>query len=102
MAAGREFNFRMTAAIFDAARVENNYATQASAELRGNTGGDYAERLKFAGVECRSERDRAIIVKRHAVDNVLRVVFRAARVQYAVRFNKPPRHGRYHIDRTSS
>src|SRR5687767_11681090 len=98
MAAHCEIHFRVTAAAFDAAGVENNYTTQASAELSRNAGRHYTQRLKLPALEYRSERNRAIVVHRHAVHNVLGVVLRAARVQYAVRFDKPARHGRDHID----
>ena len=64
-------------------------AAKFAAVLGGKSGGQHAHGIDIVGVEFRGERGRAILRERQAVENILHIVFRAARVQHAVGFVEP-------------
>ena len=80
------------------ARVQRDHAAQPAAVLGRDPGRAHAYRLKLAVLERRGERDRPVVVQRHAVDHILCVVFRPARVQYRVGLEQPTRHCGHNVD----
>src|SRR6266700_4978569 len=70
-------------------RSQLDDSSQLSAVLRRIVGSDNAKRFDFVGVEGGRESRRAILRQRETVDDILHVVFRAARVQHAIGFEQP-------------
>ena len=72
-------------------RVELNDAAHFAPVLGGNAGGVDAHGLDVVGFDFRSEAGGAVIGERNAVDDELRLVLRAARVENRVAFIEPAR-----------
>ena len=83
-------------------RVEGDHPGKPPAVLGRNSGDENRDRLELTGVECRGKADRPVVVQRHSVDDVLRVVLRAARVKDRVGLDQPARHGRDDIDNAAA
>ena len=82
--------------------VKLDHAAEPPAEFSGNVGGHHVDRLELVDLEARSETQRAVVVQRDAVDDVLRVVFRPARMQHGVGLEQPSRHGVDSVDRAAT
>ena len=70
-------------------RVDFDDAAHFSAVFGGNSRGVDAHGLHVVGFDLRAEAGRAIVGKRNAVDDELRLIFGAARMQNRIAFIEP-------------
>ena len=82
----------------DSPRVQRNDAAQPAPVLRRNPGSHHVDRFEFVILKRRREGDRPVVIDRHPIDHVLRVVFRPARMQHGVCLQQPTRHRRHRIN----
>ncbi len=85
-----------------AARVQCDDAAEPASVFCWNAGRENVHGFEFIVLEGRCKPDRAVIVERDAVDHILRVVFRPARMQHGVGFQQPAGHRGHHINGASS
>jgi hypothetical protein len=78
-------------------RVELDDAAHLAPILGGNAGGVDAHRLHVVGFNLRAEAWGAVVGERNAIDDKLRLVLRASRVQHRVAFIEPARLGVHEI-----
>jgi hypothetical protein len=77
-------------------------AAELSTVLCRVAAGQNAHGMHVVGIELWRKGRRAIVRDRQAVDHVLHLVLRAARVQNAVGFEQPPRFGVYDVGHGAS
>ena len=77
-------------------------AAQLAAVFGWITGGHHAQRLHVVGIQIRQERRRSVVGQRNTVNQVLRLVLAAPRVQNAVGLDDPARLRAHQVGERSS